>query len=691
MSNVFRGDRGDTEADFIMSIFLNETERLAFKALRPTCPVAEGLFWGLSSRVSERAASPGLSDRNTTSDWWHHAGEYLSDAAMVHAVKSSPQLRAWLRASTLEIVRRPVADWVGPWFREHGPNAVGHLETAHLSWGVASVLDLAADLFSASELEEIREALRVKGIHLCRRFLLERTSYMNWRAVLNAGLSVAAAVLGDEEAMAEGAEHYRSCAGMFQADGSYGESLQYGNYAAFSQMLSYEALTRAGIKDLPLDPMVHQPRWQAASHFYNKPLSGWGQVPRARAANFNDSAAIFRPSADVLLHVAARGKADYAQDAGLARWLFEETYVPIHNAGPHDLASFGFVNDFGFMSLPLWTEAAEALTPEAAGLTELEAFSVGDVLMRDAWEGQTIVAVHGGGDPFECIGHQHRDLNSFILAHRQERLLVDPGHSCYRSFVHTNVEMGSATHNTCTFMIPGKGWCEQKTPAKRQIDPKTNVCSDTVVRGASRKLAASLDDVRIVQSDAAVAYGDPIRTFLRSWILCGSHVLFVVDHVVADEPVKAQWHWLFNNRDGALEMKPVPPDRLVARRNGVGCKMFHLGGANVSGPAYSFMHDAYHPLPGQLGEGGSGSAWKMQWAEQEARCEREMIHAVCFDEYGKTAGWHLREQDGVDAILESPGATESWALVLKENDQFEITEAVSGRRYLSTPDGLNKL
>ncbi len=675
-----------------MSLFLTESERTAFQALRPACPVAEGLFWGLNARVSERAASPGLSDRNTTSDWWHHAGEYLSDAAMAHALKSSPQLQVWLRAATLEIVRRPVADWVGPWFREHGPDAVGHLETAHLSWGVAAVLDLAADLFSESELDEIREALRVKGVGLCRRYLQERKSYMNWRAVITAGLSVAAAVLGDEEAMAEGAEHYRVCAGMFQADGTYGESLQYGNYAAFSQMLSYEALTRAGIKDLPLDPMVHQPRWQAASHFYNKPLSGWGQVPRARAANFNDSAAIFRPSADVLLHVAARGKDAYPQDAGLARWLFDETYVPITNVGPHDLASFGFVNDFGFLSLALLSQSADALSPEAAGLNELEAFSNGDVIARDAWDGETIVATHGGGDDFECIGHQHADLNSFILAHRQERLLVDPGHSCYRSFVHTDVEMRAATHNTCTFQVPGKKWCDQIKPVgKRQIDPQTNACSAAVPRGATRKLAALIDDVRVIQSDAAAAYGDPIRTFMRSWILCGAHVLFVVDRVVADEPVTTQWHWLFNNRDGALEMKPVPPDRLVARRNGVGCKMFHLGGAKFSGPVYSFMHDAYHPLPGQLGEGASGSAWKMQWSECEALCEREMIHAICFDDYGKTAGWHLRQKEGVDAILESPGATESWELVLKADDQFEITEAVSGRRYTSTPDGLKKL
>lgn len=674
-----------------MSLFLSESERKNLQALRPTCSVAEGLYWGLNVRVSERAASPGLSDRNTTSDWWHHAAEYLSDAAMAHALKTSPQLQAWLRAATLEIVRRPIADWVGPWFRYHGPNPNGHLETGHLSWGVAVVLDLAADIFSEKEVEEIRSALREKGLDLCRRYLQTQTGFMNWRTVLNAGFAVSAAVLGDAEAMEEAAEMYRNCAGLFQADGSYGESLQYANYASFSMMLAYEALTRAGIKNLPLDPMVHQPRWQAASHFYNKPLSGWGTVPRSRAANFNDSAAIFRPSADLLLHVAARGKDAFLQDARLARWMFEETYLPITNVGPHDLASFGFVNDFGFLSLALWADAAEALSPEQAGLSELEVFSNGDAIARDAWKGQTILATHGGSELLNCMNHQHADLNSGILVHREERLLVDPGHSCYRSFVHTDIEMRTNTHNTCTFEVPGVGQLEQRRLASRRLDPKTRICEPAIDRGAVRKLVASADDIRVIQSDAAAIYGDPIQTFLRTWILCGSNTLFVVDRIVADQPVKTVWHWLLNNRDGALEMKPVPPDRLVVRRNGVGMKMFNLGNASLGGPSYSFMHDAYHPLPGQLGEGASGSAWKMQWTENEALTDRSMIHAICMDDYGKIAGWHLRKQDGVDAILESPGRSESWQLTLKANDQFQINEAVSGRHYHTTPEGIKSI
>ncbi|MEX2605721.1 MAG: heparinase II/III family protein [Kiritimatiellia bacterium] len=674
-----------------MALFLSQTERDHFLSLRKKCEVAQGLFWGLNARVSDRAASPGLSDRNTTSDWWHHAGEYLSDAAMMHAYKPNPQLDAWLRAATLEIVRRPIADWVGPWFRNHSADATGHLETAHLSWGVAVVLDLAGDVFTDAERKEIRSGLREKGMELCLRYLQHNQIFMNWRSVLTAGLAVAAAVLGDEGVMQEAKRHYETCCGMFQEDGSYGESLQYGNYAAFSMMLAYEALTRAGMKDLSLKPMVYQPRWQAASHFYRKTLSGWGQVPRARAANFNDSAAIFRPSADLLLHVAARGGDAFAQEAGLARWLFEETYLPIANEGPHDLASFGFVNDFGFLSLTLWPQAAASLSPRDAGLTLVEGFSNGDVIARDGWRGQTVLAIHGGGEPLNCLGHQHQDLNSFILAHRQERLLIDPGHSCYRSKVHLEVEMRSDSHNTCSFSVPGKGELVQKLPEKRKIDPETDVCSDPVRRGATRNLSLSLDDVRIIQSDAAAAYGEPLREFVRSWVMCGSNTLFVVDRIVAETEVKTRWHWMLNNRDGVLDLKPVPPDRLVARRNGVGMKIFNLGGAKLEGPQYSYVHDAYHPLPGQLGEGAAGSAWMMQWVELEPQCERTMIHAVCFDDYGKTAGWHLLEREGTDAVLESPGGTECWQLSLKDDDQFEITEAVSGRRYRTTPDTMERI
>ena len=105
------------------------------------------------------------------------------------------------------------------------------------------------------------------------------------------------------------------CAAAFQPDGSYGESLQYGNYLAFALMLGHESLCRSYPEKaalLDVSAYGNGIRWVASSLFYTKPMGGfWNSQdaePRARAANFNDSAALFRPSGDFLLHLTARSR-----------------------------------------------------------------------------------------------------------------------------------------------------------------------------------------------------------------------------------------------------------------------------------------------------------------------------------------------------------------------------------------------
>ncbi|GHB92472.1 hypothetical protein GCM10007047_04500 [Cerasicoccus arenae] len=603
------------------------------------------------------------------------------------ALKGDTSVKAWLRSATLAVVRCSLDEWVGPWFRDHSSEPrQGHLETAHLSWAVAVVLDLQANIFSEEEQVEIREALREKGIGLCSRWLERNSQFMNWRCVLTGGVAVAAAVLGDESGIEQGITNYKQCVQMFQGDGSHGESLQYGNYAAYPLMLTWEALVRARpalASELPLAPMVHMPCWQATSLFYMKPLSGWGAMPMARSANFNDSGAIFRPSADLLLHWSARGKEDYPEDAGLARWLFDKTYTPVVDDGHHDRASFGFVNDFGFLSLSLIASAAEARSPEDVGLQLTEGFSCGDMITRDAWDGRTILAAHSAGDLLNGLGHTHQDLNSFILVHNRERMLVDPGHSCYRTLLHTQVEMRTNTHNTCQFELASSGkHIEQKFHARRRINHETGEIDDPIDRRGKRLLLARQGDVSVMAADVAAAYGGPILTYSRFWISCGTHALFIVDVIEANEPVKTKWNWLLNNRDEKLSYKPFPPNRLVVRRGTAGMKLFNLSGGVMQGPFHAHVHDAYHPLPNQLGEGASNSGVLMHFSETEFAEKRTSVHAIALDHYGSIGGWHIRIESDVDAVIEGPKAREVWKLNIASCDRFEFEETVSERAFI---------
>jgi hypothetical protein len=691
-----------------MSLFFTDSERKAVTAARGDEPL-RSFCWALVSRAERRAASPGLSGRRDTADWWHLAAEYLTDAAMARAilVQPSPPLEAWLRDATLSIARRPVDDWIGPPFRNHALTPpVGHLETAHLTWALAVVLDLAEDLFTESERKEICTALREKGLALCQRWLDANNHLANWRCVLNAGVAVAAAVLDDKAALARASAEFSRCVDIFQSDGSYGESLQYGNYAAYTLMLAREAMVRHDSTlevSLPLTPYALKPRWDAASLFYQKPLSGWGAYPRPRSANFNDSAALYRASGDFLLHVAVRARGSHPTAAGLARWLFDTLYSPGLEQPPHDLASFGFVNDFGFLTTPLLPQAAQALPPEAAGLSLLESFSCGDVLVRDGWQGRTVLAIHAAGDPLHGPGHLHGDVNSFILVHNRERLLLDPGHSCYRNLIH-DIEGSSLTHNTCTFsvettpslhlqesLLEGR-ILQQSRTARRVFDPKTGLAAPPIPRGGRRLLVARSGEVSVIGSEIASLYGAPLSEFTRFWFLCGSHVLFVVDRIRADSPIKTSWSWLLNNRDDQLNLDIIRPHQLVAHRGQAGLKLFHLGGGEFLEPLHAYVHDAYHPRPGQLGEGKPGSGQLVRWKEKTPIADRLVVHAIALDDPGAVAGWHLEEEEGFLAVLANPSRRQRWKLAAN-GPSFLLRDSAKNRQYdvIRNPDDSWKL
>jgi len=667
-----------------MSLFLDDSERSRIVAARATPPLRE-FYWALVRRVDQRVVTPGLIAPGTTCDWWHCAAEYLTDAAMVWALRPNPPLAAWMRSTVLDVVRRPLADWIGPDFRDHQCQPPqGHLETAHLAWGIAVCRDLTAPLFTEAELSEMDDVLRRHGMALCQRWLDTHDHVSNWRCVMNAGVAVTAAVLNDSEAMAQAAAEFRRNADFFQPDGSFGESLQYGNYAASALVLTREALVRrqpALAAELPLTPWIGKVRNDAAALLHTQPLAGWSGATRARSVNFGDSAAIYRPSADVLLYIAARGREHHPREAGLARSLFDRLYTPEPHQGPHDRASFGFVNDFGFLTPLLLPHAASALSPAEAGLGNTVATDAGDVIARDSWPGRTTLAVRTGGAPLRSIAHLHGDLLSGILTHRAEGLLVDAGHSCYRNH-DRELDRATANHSTCTFAAQNTtgAWQQigQRLPAQRRINRATGGNQPPVPSLGRLLLAAEVGEFRAVVAEASAAYGEPLQEFRRCWIMGGSQTVFVVDRIVSAAPVRATWHWLLNNREAALELKLFPPDRLVARRNGVGLKLFHSGGGQLQSPMHSRVHDAYHPLPGGPGEGASGSGALVRWTEAEAKCERTIVHAICLDEAGAIAGWHYHA-DAAGFALEAPARARDWRIAFDAAAQrIELRETVGG-------------
>ncbi len=635
-----------------MKIFLTDLEKQQIAAARQQGDLLVGRFWtALGIRVAQRAASPGLFGVGEDADWWYPAAEYLSDAAMVHAIQPTAPLAAWLRDVSLSVARRPESDWVGPWYRDHATQpACGHLETAHLCWALAAVLDLAPDALTSAEQEEVRQILQEKGITLCRRWLERNEHLANWRSVMVAGMAAAAAVSGERASLEQAAQETRIGAQAFQPDGSYAESLQYANYLAFALMMSHESI-RGAAPDLDVAGPEVQARlipWMVQSMLYARPLSGWDGAPRARAVNFNDCGATFRPSGDLLLFVAARCRDSHPVEAGLARWLFDEYYASVPYQPPHNLASFGLRNDWGFLTLRFLVHGAPAGSPDQSDLPVVAGFSNGNLFIRDRWDGRTVLAVQGGSGPLYGPGHLHGDVNSFQLVHNRQRLLVDPGHSCYRNLIH-GIESATRTHNTCTFLLSQDALGLQEDLAKATLLEQSNVfprrrildgrVDDPVPPRGRRLLLGRIDEVTAAGSEAGDLYGEPLQEFSRFWLQAGPHVLFVVDRIVASRPVTTIWNWLFNHRDDNSTITVADAHTIVMRRGLAGLRLTHLADGQLSGPVFAFVHDAYHPEPQRLGEGRSGSGRLYRWIEPAPRAYRLAVHAIAVDDYGLIDRW----------------------------------------------------
>jgi hypothetical protein len=687
------------------SFFLSDSERTRLKLAPSTSPTAAYLT-GMQNRVYKRANSISFDDKSTSTEWWHHASEYLTDAALIHAIRPSEKSDAWLRASILEIIRRPNVDWTGPGFRAGGEGPIsGTLETAHLAWGIGLAFDMASDLFTPNEVDEIKLAIREKGLIPCKKYLESTKHFHNWNCVLFAGYTVSATVLEDEAALQYVRTWMPIALDHFQKDGSYGESLQYANYAAYSVMIAQEALLRyntaKGIENkITLDPYAKIVDWSAYALLYKKPLSGWPIMDWPRSVNFGDTGSIFRPSGDLLVHIAVRAKKEFPLQAGLASWLFDTLYTP-NEPGPHDLASFGFVNDFGFLTVMLLADMPTAVSPIDAKLPLTKDFTGGDVFARDAWGGKTTLASRVPGVERHAVAHIHGDVNSFVLMHNKERLLVDPGHTCYRELTR-DLDVSSETHNTCTFETVAKGeipsrkliqvMMNKEGGSNRKLNQVDNLPVGTPLTDllGDKLIFSKIGNVSVIGANAAALYGAPLTNYSRFLILCGSHALFVVDHISADEPIKTTWNFLLNNRDGLLDLQLNRKENsITAQRGNAGIVIKNNANDRINGPIYAFMHDAYHVLPNQtMTEGESGSAILMRWQEPEAAIERTIVHSIAFDNPAALKSWETIKENNTYTI-KSTDRNENWTLVIANDGTLEIKETISGKSYkVAQKDGV---
>lgn len=636
----------------------------------------DSLQWKCYDAMRIRAAHNTREDSwvqpGDTQEWYHLCWERMSDAAFVYYMEQEESLGQWIRNRVLELISMSADEWIGPWYRRRSEIPVGYLETSHITLALCEAYANCQELFTWEELKQIRDVLAEKGMTLCMRFcqniVAEAGEINNWFLVILDGYGTAAALLGEKERIREVIRFAQIAASVYDCD-SYGESMQYSNYATLHLSHLHEILLRLGFarqEELNLKCYTNLIPWYAASYLYNKPLQE-GKPAYPRTVNFGDSAVIYRTSGDVLVQVASRMKNVNDRAAGLAAWLFEKQYENPY-LGPDELAALGLFCQFSYGSILGLPDCAKARDPYESGLPEAMSFYNGQIIVRDEWENtRTVVALQAGYQPQNATGHRHRDQNSFQLVIGRERMLVDPGHCCYRLKAQQEA-VSDYAHNTITIKKDGVPLEQEEVTGninQRQLAKNHLLWNH------------SWNHIQLVASDMGELYGGTVERAVRVWVMNLPHQMMTIDLVKTLEPTTLCTHFNVNNRDNKLQEHIYSDHRLVLRRNSQALKLFEMQ-SMVDGVKtdstfdfdWSAMHAYYHPLPNQAGQGKEGSLKRYCWEDIPGK-EHIRIHTFVMDTSEEIVRWHVLELADGWIRMENPSG-DQWIDVKAKMDRITI-------------------
>lgn len=651
-----------------MTRFIVEEEVRRLKKA-PAGSFQSKLYQALRVRTLRNTRHPGFVQPGDTQEWWHLCWERASDAAFVWHVERDEQLGAWIRGVAMWMRDLEDIEWIGPWYRSHERPLMGHLETAHVSLAMCEILDLCEELFTQEERESLRAALKVKGMDACLRYCQRtqeaHTHINNWYNVLLMGYGVCALYFDDQEAIERTLLLIRDSYSLYNAD-SYGESMQYSNYATLTLAHLNELILRLKPElenRVDLTCYANLMEWYAASFLYMKPWDDETTYPRT--FNFADSAAVFRPTGDVLAQIAVRLKNKMPREAGLASWLFETTYAKPEE-GPDELATFGFYNQFRYHAVLMQPDMAVPHSPAEAGLCEVMTFANGQTILRNSWNApRAAMAIQGGYESMNVTSHRHQDHGSFQFAIGRERMIVDGGHCCYRLNA-WRYSCSTSQHATFDFSddeVAQKNFNMRVAPYYAIIGQK-NADGNFYVRKPPRVknlMNQYVGSAHVLTMDMTDAYGDEVSLARRAIITAMPNAVFIVDQANTTRPLRMRTHFPLNNRDGKLNVHRADEHRYVFRRGGEGLKVFECE-AWVDGEKlpssmqfdWGYCHRNYHPLANQEGQSKEGAAEIYNWVDAKPGRKHLRLTAMAADTSEGVRGWHIKPDGEGNWYIESP-------------------------------------
>jgi len=647
------------------------------------------LYEALKARTYKNTQHPGFVQPTDTQEWWHLCWERASDAAFTWHMEKDEKLGEWIRNVAFWMRDLEDTEWIGPWFRSHARPLKGHLETAHVCLAMLEILDLCEGLFTEEEKKSLEEALKVKGMGpaliYCERVVDGSGGLSNWYNVLLMGYGACALYFEDQEAIEKMMDFIRYSYNLYNKD-SYGETVQYSNYASLTLSHLNELILRMRpdlAAQVDLGCYGRLMPWYAASFLYMKPWDDETIYPRS--FNFGDSAAVFRPTGDMLAQIAVRGKDIMPKEAALAAWLFETTYAHPEQ-GPDEMATFGFYNQFRYHAVLMQPDMCKAKTPGEVDMEKAVSFETGNVIIRDSWENtRGALAVQAGYEPLNVAAHRHRDLGSFQFAVGKERMIIDGGHCCYRLNAQ-RFTTSTAQHSVIDFCKESN----QDNPWAANV-PVTNYYAVLGQKTASgnflvrqeplvkNQINQYFGDAHVLTMDLTDVYSDHASLVRRAIVSVLPHAVFIIDQAETTESLRMRNHFPINNRDNALDVHRVNDHRYVFRRGGEGLKVIHCENFvdGESAPSmiqfeWGYCHKYYHPQANKDCQGKEGSAEIYNWIDPKPGKKHLRLVALAASDTEDVRCWHIVKEENGDWHIEDPKKNPVLTVRLKDDSAYLI-------------------
>lgn len=515
-------------------------------------------------------------------------GGRLLNAALYYRLCGDPQAGAFLKAITLDTAQRPMSFWMHKALRKYKDDwPVGQLETAILARGMSVALVWGHDLYSESERQLITNALRDKGLYPMLRYLQTREHHNNFLPAIASGAMCAAVALDDALAIEHSLALLNKWGALIEDDGSYGEQIDYFNYACVNfakgqMVLGRDHFLNVG-KQLP--QLAGALTWQLAHYSIN-------EKNKAVRLNFGDDDFDGGPPSRLTTQFLA-----LVTGNGLGTWMQEHLR--------------GDKQEDDAYSLIAKLVLAGADMPDALPPTSLPTtlgYDTGIGIIRSSWtmDRDTVLAIRSGGATRTRYSHDHPNRNAIAMMFHGEYQIVEPGRASYRSKIRQTYDLSTQHHNTVT--LSG-----------------SNQTRDRV----AQLLSASEhgDALSVLVSEAAQSYKENPKHVRRSVYYLRQMDAFVIwDVVKVKTPQTIELNWHFGNDELKSTFSPISDGhwQLIKPRTQLDSFVFAdmpLSSQQNEG----IMHMNYSYFPGDPNEGQWGNAFELQLSSAKAETSASFV------------------------------------------------------------------